>query len=177
MNELAQIERWLTQVVIALNLCPFAEHPWARNRVRIEVFTENNEDAFKDALIGELQLLNTTLSSETETTLIATPQLFGDFFDFNLFLEHANVLLKREGLKGKIQIASFHPAFQFTGVSHDDKQNLTNKAPYPIFHLIREDSLAKAIEMHPDTESIYQNNIERMQALTDEEARKLFPYL
>ncbi len=175
--EKTNIEQWLSNVVIGLNLCPFAAHPWNKNTVRIVVFPGSKEEVFQETFINELQLLCSTPKSTIETSLLATPNLFKNFFDFNFFLEHANTILKREGKKGEIQIASFHPDFQFTGVAAEDKQNLTNRAPYPIFHLIREDSLQEAIEHHPNTESIYKNNIERMQSLNEDEIKTLFPYL
>ena len=141
------------------------------------MYSGDDETEFKELLTNELHHLASTTAEALETTLFASTELFEDFFYFSLFLDQANGIVKREGLKGEIQIASFHPRYQFSGVEEYDKQNLTNRAPYPIFHLIREDSLQKAIEHHPDTELIYQNNIELMQSLDNEKIKQLFPYL
>ena len=177
MLEKRQIERWLNDVVITLNLCPFAAYPWNRDLVRIVVVESDQYSDVTSQLISEIQCLSSSKAENLETTLIATPNLFDDFFEFNTFLKHANSILKREGCKGEIQIASFHPKFQFSGVDPDDKQNLTNRAPYPILHLLREASLAEAINRHPGTEQIYQRNIDFMHSLSEEKIEELFPYL
>ena len=176
MNPRQEIERWLPDIVISLSLCPFAAHPWQAGTVRVEVFEGKDEEAFKEKLIDELRLISSTASEKIETTLLSTTLLFPDFFDFSVFVQHSQTLLKREGLKGEIQIASFHPDFQFNSVASGDKQNLTNRSPYPILHLIREASLEKAIESHPDTENIYKRNIALMQALSNDTIKDLFPY-
>ena len=116
-------------------------------------------------------------AEERETTVIIIPNHLKDFSDYNQFLDYADKLLEQEDWHGIIQIASFHPDYQFAGTQKDDAENLTNRAPYPLLHLIREDSLEAALERFPNPENIPTTNIQRMQNLTNEEKTTLFPYL
>ena len=159
-----------------MNLCPFAAHPWKQNSVRITVCHATSESDIENTLKSELALLASCSAKETETTLVATPEMFADFFDFMLFSNQASNMLKREGYEGQFQIATFHPRYQFAGTHVDDKENFTNRAPLPIFHLLREDSLEKAIASHPNTEDIFRENIKKMRALSDKQIRARFDY-
>jgi len=169
--------QWLNAVVLGLNLCPFSHKPTNENRVHFQVSNAADEEELLQELADEMTLLDNTPSSEIETTLLIVPNLLHDFFDYNQFLLWAESLIKRNGWKGIYQIASFHPDYCFAGAEYDDVENLTNRAPYPILHIIREASLAIAMNYVDDVEGIPERNKQRMQALTMEEKQTLFPYL
>ncbi len=162
---LAQTRSWLEKAVIGLNLCPFAKSVYVRNQVRIVVSEARHLDAFLEQLDSELDLLVATDPAEIDTTLLIHPDLLPDFLEFNDFMHLAEEAVVEHDLEGVIQIASFHPAFQFADTEPDDISNYTNRSPYPTIHLIREASIARAVESIPDTDAIYQRNIETMKAL------------
>lgn len=147
------------KAVIGLNLCPFAKAPHVKNLVRIVVSEARHLDGFLEDLDRELQLLGKTPASELETTLLVHPTLFPDFETFNQMLEIADDAVVENELEGIVQIAPFHPDFQFEGTEADDISNYTNRSPYPTLHLIREDSIAKAAEAFPDASAIFDRNI------------------
>ena len=142
-------KQWLEKAVIGLNLCPFAKAPHVKNLVRIVVSEARHLDGFLEDLDRELQLLGNTPASELETTLLVHPTLFPDFETFNQMLEIADDAVVENKLEGIVQIAPFHPDFQFEGTEADDISNYTNRSSYPTLHLIREDSIAKAAEAFP----------------------------
>lgn len=152
-------KQWLEKAVIGLNLCPFAKAPHVKNLVRIVVSEARHLDGFLEDLDRELQLLGNTPASELETTLLVHPTLFPDFETFNQMLEIADDAVVENELEGIVQIAPFHPDFQFEGTEADDISNYTNRSPYPTLHLIREDSIAKATEAFPDASAIFDRNI------------------
>lgn len=169
--------RWLNEVVIGLELCPFARRPMAANRVRLSVSDARNEEELLRDLANEMKLLDTTPASELETTLVILPNYLQDFFDYSQFIGWSASWLKREGWRGVYQLASFHPQYCFAGSDPDDAENLTNRSPYPILHIIREESLSRALEFIEDVDLIPENNQRTVEALTAEEKRRLFPYL
>ncbi len=150
---------WLEKAVIGLNLCPFAKAPYVKNRVRISISHAKHLDGFLEDLDRELQLLGNTPADTLETTLLIHPDLFPDFFVFNDMLDIAEQAIVDNELEGVIQIAPFHPDFQFDGTDADDISNYTNRSPYPTLHLIREDSIAKASAAFPDAAAIFERNI------------------
>ena len=156
---------WLEKAVIGLNLCPFAKSVYVKDQVRIVVSDAPHMDAFLETLDAELQLLADTDPAITDTTLLIHPTLFADFLLFNDFLEHAEAAPIDLGLDGVLQVASFHPQFCFADTDPNDPSNLTNRAPYPTLHLIREASIAKAVESFPNPEAIFESNIEVVNAL------------
>jgi len=175
-------QKWLEEVVIGLNLCPFAAKPNRLKQIRTVVCEAGAKDQdFEDDILGclemELKLLDINTPEQVETTLIVIPNTLQNFDDYNQFLDYAEFVLQRGGWEGTYQIASFHPDYCFADAHPDDDENLTNRSPYPILHLIREASLEEAIEKYPDTEEIPNNNIERVEGLTDKEKAKLFSYL
>jgi len=172
-----RINQWLDQVVIGLNLCPFAAKPQRLNQIHIDVFEGTDEAELDAAFLTALDQLQSMAPQIRETTLLVVPNLLNTFDEYMLYLQQAQWLLQRAGLEGTIQIASFHPHYQFDGTEPDDKENLTNCSPYPVLHLIREDSLAEVLAKYPDPESIPENNIQRMESLSDEEIQSLFPHL
>ncbi|WP_331344453.1 DUF1415 domain-containing protein [Cellvibrio sp. UBA7661] len=174
---IANVARWLNEVVIGLNLCPFSAKPTRENRVRFVVSNAQEDEALLQDLQREMELLDEKSASEIETTLVIIPNHLQDFFDYNQFLNWADQLLKRNRWIGVYQIATFHPDYCFADAEPDDAENLTNRAPYPVLHIIREASLEKALEYFSDVDEIPEINKARVESLTAEEKQKLFPYL
>ena len=165
--------QWLEKAVIGLNLCPFAKAPHVKNLVRISVSQARHLDGFLEDLDRELQLLGDTPADELETTLLVHPTLFPDFDTFNQMLDIADAAVVDNGLEGIIQIAPFHPDFQFEGTDSDDIGNYTNRSPYPTLHLIREDSIAKAAQAFLDASAIFERNIALLEKMGHEGWDKL----
>ncbi len=161
----AEMRRWIEQAVIGLNLCPFAKSVYVKNQVRIVVSQARNIDAFLDDLDRELELLKDTPAEQTDTTLLVHPTLFPDFFVFNDFLDIVDEVVAEHELEGVIQVAPFHPAFQFEGTEPDDADNLTNRAPYATLHLLREESIDRAVESGDSAEDIVERNLRTVRAL------------
>jgi len=165
---LAAMRAWIEKAVIGLNLCPFARSVYVREQVRYVVSDARHVDAFLEQLDEELDLLAAADPQRIDTTLLIHPTLFLDFADFNDIVGIAEEAIVEHDLEGVLQIASFHPRFQFEGTDPDDITNYTNRAPFPTLHLIREESLEKAIVGYPDAEHIYERNIETMKKLGHE---------
>jgi uncharacterized protein len=163
---LADTRHWIEKAVIGLNLCPFARAVYVKNQVRIVVSSARHLDAFLDELDSELDLLVNTPSEQIDTTLLVHPALFPDFFVFNDFLNVVDDVVAEHELEGVIQVASFHPQFQFEGVDADDISNATNRAPYPMLHLLREDSVERAVASEGgDAEAIVERNVRTLREL------------
>ena len=165
---LAQTRHWLEKAVIGLNLCPFAKAVYVKNQVRLVVSHARHADDFLEDLDRELDLLVAMSASEIDTTLLIHPTLFEDFLDFNDFLEVAEGVVDEHALEGVVQLASFHPQFQFDGTEPDDIGNYTNRAPFAMLHLLREDSVEKAVAAFPEAESIFEQNIATLEKLGPE---------
>jgi hypothetical protein len=159
---LANMRQWIEMAVIGLNLCPFAKSVYVKNQVRFVVSEARHVDAFLEELDDELDLLAAADPAEIDTTLLIHPTLMPDFLDFNEFMAVAEAAVAEHDLDGIIQIASFHPQFQFADTEPDDIGNYTNRAPYPTLHLIREASIARAVEAIPNAEEIFERNIETL---------------
>lgn len=159
------IKAWLERAVIGLNLCPFAKSVYVKNQIRYVVSTSRDTDALALEFEKELQLLKESDAEEIDTTLLIVPHMLHDFFDYNDFLDVADMQIDISGLRGEIQIASFHPDYQFADTDRDDIANFTNRAPYPILHLLRESSIDRAVSAFPEPESIFEKNIATMEAL------------
>lgn len=162
---IAATRRWLTRAVIGLNLCPFAKAVHAKGQVRIVVSAAATPGALLADLAGELALLQTSDPRELDTTLLVHPRVLGDFHDYNAFLDEADAAVDALGLTGEIQVASFHPDYVFADADMDDAANCTNRSPFPLLHLLREESVARAVEAYPDPDVIVERNIERLDAL------------
>jgi len=165
------VRRWVESVVVDLRLCPFAERELINNRVRFRVTDAANEELLLEALADELRLLGS--DSAVETTLLIHPDLLQDFYDYNQFLDHADRLLVELQLDGIYQIASFHPEYRFAGTDPDDAENYTNRSPYPMLHIIREESLERAIADYPDIDQVPARNVELMYRLGVEKLKGL----
>ena len=151
--------------MIGLNLCPFAKAVYVKNQVRLVISKARHADDLLEELDRELALLVATLASEIDTTLLIHPTLFEDFLDFNDFLEIAEGVVDEHGLEGVIQLASFHPQFQFDGTEPDAISNYTNRAPFAILHLLREESVERAVEAFPQADAIFDVNIATLEKL------------
>ena len=156
---------WLEKAVIGLNLCPFAKAVYVKNQVRLVVSQARHADDLLEELDRELDLLVNTPADEIDTTLLIHPTLFDDFLDFNDFLEVAEGVLDEHGLEGVVQLASFHPKFQFDGTEPDDISNYTNRAPFATLHLLREESIDRAVQDFPEAETIFEENIRTLEKL------------
>ncbi|QMT30521.1 DUF1415 domain-containing protein [Alysiella filiformis] len=170
-----QTKNWLEKAVIGLNFCPFAKAPYVKKQVRIQVSHAKHLDAFLQDLDDEIQLLLHTPAEEVETTLLIQPTLFNDFLLFNDVLEFADQAIADNQAEGIIQIAPFHPHFQFADTQADDIGNYTNRSPYPTLHLIREDSIEKASQAFPDASVIFERNIALLEEMGHAGWQALFP--
>jgi hypothetical protein len=157
--------RWLEKAVIGLGLCPFAESVYRRDRVRFQVTEQRTAVGLVEELRAELMHLHESDARQCETTLLIHPWVLNDFMEFNDFLPICDALVGELGLEGEIQVASFHPQYQFAGTRPDDIENHTNRSPYPTLHLLREASVERALEGVPNPDAIYENNIVRMREL------------
>lgn len=158
-------QAWLLHAVIGLNLCPFAKSVYVKNQIAYRVSVAQDTEALLDDLLAALQDLKNTDPEVTDTTLLIHPFVLLDFFAFNDFLALADAVLNSLGFAGVFQIASFHPDYQFADVDADDISNCTNRAPYPILHLLREASIDKATQAVPDADDIVERNIATLQKL------------
>ena len=165
---IADTRRWLERAVIGLNLCPFAKAPHAKGQIHYAVCDSDDAADWLAQLRTELQALAALDATERETALLMAPRLLPDFLDFNDFLAEADAVLAELDLYGTLQIASFHPRFQFAGTDEDDITNATNRAPYPTLHLIREASIDRAVAAFPEAEAIYEANMATLEKLGDE---------
>ena len=174
---LQSVDAWLNEVVIGLNLCPFAKKPYVSKQIRTLIDESSSENALLETLYREFKHLEETNSQQLETTLIVIPNLLSDFYGYNQFLDEVDALIKNNNWLGIFQVASFHPQYQFAGTQPNDAENLTNKAPYPIIHLLREQSMEKALKRYPTPERIPEDNVNTVTRLSAEQIQQLFPYL
>ena len=171
---LAAMRDWLEKAVIGLNLCPFAKAVHAKRQIRYVVSHARSDEALLEDLLHELQLLAASDPQDVDTTLLVHPHVLGDFLDYNDFLDIADAAVEELGLDGVLQVASFHPDYQFADSEPDDPANFSNRAPYPTLHLLREESVDRAVAAFPDADRIYEANIERLRALGVDGWRRLF---
>ncbi|MDP1645121.1 MAG: DUF1415 domain-containing protein [Thiobacillus sp.] len=162
---IAATRQWLEKAVIGLNLCPFAKAVYVKNQVRYVVSHAPHLDGLLEDLDRELDFLAAADPEAVDTTLLIHPTLLPDFLDFNDFLQLAEAAVEEHGLQGVIQLASFHPQFQFADTAPDDIGNYTNRAPFPTLHLLREASIERAVAAFPEAETIYERNIGTLQRL------------
>ena len=162
---MAETRAWVDRAVIGLNLCPFAKAPQVKGLVRYVVSAATDPAALLADLITELEHLAERKADQVETTLLIHPGVLADFAEYNDFLEIADSTVEELDLDGILQVASFHPQYQFEGTEIGDVSNATNRSPYPTLHLIREDSIDRAVEAFPEAERIYETNIATLEAL------------
>jgi uncharacterized protein len=162
---LAETRAWVDRAVIGLNLCPFAKAVQTKNQIRYVVSEATDAAALLAELCEEMHRLIAADPAATDTSLLIHPQVLNDFIDYNDFLGIAEDALEQLGYEGVLQIASFHPQFQFSGTDVDDVTNATNRSPYPTLHLLREDSIDRAVAAFPQAEAIYEKNMLALEAL------------
>ena len=170
----ADTRTWLERAVIGLDLCPFAKAVYFGNRIRYCVSAARDEDKLLEDLARELSMLHSTPEHMCETTLLIHPRVLTDFGDYNVFLDAADSKIDALGLRGEIQVASFHPRYRFEGTTPDDIGNYTNRSPYPMLHLLREASVERAVAAIPDAAAIFERNIETLRRLGIDGWRQLF---
>ena len=162
---ISAMREWIDKAVIGLNLCPFAKAVYVKNQVRFVVSHAPHLDGLLEDLDRELDFLAAADPEAVDTTLLIHPTLLPNFLDFNDFTQLAEAAVDEHELEGVIQLASFHPAFQFADTAPDDLGNYTNRAPFPTLHLLREASIERAVAAFPEAETIYERNIETLKAL------------
>lgn len=172
-DPIAATRRWLERAVIGLNLCPFAKAVLAKGQVRFVLSAATTPEQLLEELSSELVLLEQSDPERIDTTLIVHPQVLGDFLDFNDFLDLADGAVAALDLEGEIQVASFHPDYQFAGTAYDEVGNCTNRSPYPTLHLLRESSVERAVAAFPDPEVIVERNLATLEKLGPEGWRRL----
>lgn len=164
-DPIAATRRWVERVVIGLNLCPFAKAVQAKGQVRYVLSDARDPETLLADLVSECERLRDTPAEVLDTTLLVHPQVLGDFLDYNDFLDLADAALVELGLEGVLQIASFHPDYQFADSAPGDIENHTNRSPYPMLHLLREASIDRAVEAYPEPDAIIERNLETMRRL------------
>jgi len=157
--------RWLERAVIGLNLCPFAKSVYVKGQVHCTVSAANDLETLRDDLLRELRDLVAHEPAVRDTTVLVVQHLLQDFYDYNDFLNVADDCLLALDLEGVVQIASFHPKYQYAGTDEDDITNFTNRSPYPTLHLIREASIDRAVAAFPDAEAIFEVNLATLNRL------------
>ncbi len=160
--------------MIGLNLCPFAKAVHVKQQIRYVLSDATTPEALLEELSEELLLLRDTPAEQIDTTLIVHPQVLGDFLDYNDFLDNADAAVDALNLHGILQVASFHPHYQFAGTAPDDIGNYTNRAPFPTLHLLREDSVERAVAAFPDADVIVERNLQTLEQLGLDGWKKLF---
>ena len=171
---IAQTQAWLTRAVIGLNLCPFAKSVHVKEQIRYVVSEAQTPEQLLEDLINELTLLRDADPEQIDTTLLIHPQVLQDFDDYNAFLDVVDAVVDEMELEGELQVASFHPQYQFEGTEPDDIENYTNRTPYPTLHLLRESSIERAVASFPDAADIYETNMETLRKLGLEGWKRLW---
>lgn len=161
----AVTRNWLEKAVIGLRLCPFAATPYLRGLIRYRVSEQQSCEGLAEELAQELLHLAAADPHSCETSLLIHPHVLGDFFDYNQFLDQADAVVAALGLEGVLQIASFHPEYQFAGSAPDDVENCSNRSPYPMLHLLREASVGRASATFPNVSEIGTRNMATLRAL------------
>ena len=162
---IAETRAWVERAVIGLNLCPFAKAPQVKGQVRYALSAATTPEQLLANLTAELTRLAATATDEIETTLLVHPGVLADFADYNDFLDLADAAVEALDFEGVVQVASFHPQYQFAGSAPEDIANATNRSPYPTLHLLREASIDRAVAAYPEPDASFEANIAPMQQL------------
>ncbi|WP_290870532.1 DUF1415 domain-containing protein [Aquabacterium sp.] len=173
-SKIAATREWLTQAVIGLNLCPFAKAVHVKEQIRYVVSEATTPEALLEQLMDELAYLQDADPDKVETTLLIHPHVLNDFMDYNDFLGVADAAVEDMRLDGVLQVASFHPDYQFEDTDPDDIENFSNRSPFPTLHLLRESSIDAAVAAFPEAETIYEANIETLRKLGHEGWKQLW---
>jgi hypothetical protein len=170
---IADTVNWLEKAVIGLNLCPFAKAVHVKKQIRYVVSAADTPEQLLQELMDELQLLSDSDAEAIDTTLLIHPYVLTDFLDYNEFLDVADAAVEDLDLAGELQVASFHPQYQFADTHAGDIGNFTNRSPYPTLHLLREDSIERAVDAFPEASKIFEKNIATLEQLGHEGWDKL----
>jgi hypothetical protein len=162
---IAETVNWVEKAVIGLNLCPFAKAVHVKQQIRYVVCDADTPEALLEKLMEELEYLAEADPGKVDTTIIIHPNVLADFEDYNEFLDVADAALEDMDLDGILQVASFHPDYQFADTHKNDIENYTNRSPYPSLHLLREDSVERAVEAFPEAADIFEKNIDTLRTL------------
>ncbi len=171
---IAAMRRWLERAVIGLNLCPFAKAVYVKQQVRFAFSDATTPEQLLEQLGEELLRLRDTPAEQVDTTLLVHPYVLQDFLDYNDFLDQADALVEALELDGELQVASFHPDYRFADSDPDDIENYSNRAPWPTLHLLREDSVSRAVDAYPEPDSIVERNYATLRQLGHAGWRRLF---
>lgn len=173
----AAVERktlgWVEDFVVGLNLCPFARPLLGSDVLRVTVCEAIGDEGVAAALLDEIQLIQEASELEVATTLVVFPNALQGFDTYLAFLDGAQQLLEEMDLLGVLQLASFHPEYQFAGEPMDAASHFTNRAPFPMIHLLREDMVTRALETYPNPEQIPERNIQRLEGLGRERLQQM----
>jgi hypothetical protein len=172
-DPIALTKRWLERAVIGLNLCPFAKAVHAKGQVRFVLSEATTTEALLEELVAELAWLRDADPQTTDTTLLIHPRVLNDFLDYNDFLDAADAAIEALDLEGVLQVASFHPDYQFAGTEPDDIGNYSNRSPFPTLHLLREASVSRAVDTYPDADGIVDRNLATLEKLGHDAWREL----
>lgn len=170
---IARTRCWVERAVVALNLCPFASKPVEGEQVRYVVSSAEDEETLLADMQQELDMLRDSDPTLIETTVLIHPGVLGDFYDYNDFLGVVDAFLEDAGYSGEFQVASLHPQYQFGGTEVDDAENYTNRSPYPVLHLLREELLEKAILSYARPDKIPERNIRTVEKLGADKMREM----
>ena len=173
MDYLQITKNWIEQFVIQLNLCPFAQHPFQKGKIRFQLTQTDQVEELTQSVLEELLILFETPKTELETSILIHPNALTDFSTYNDYLEFADGLLEKAGLEGVIQIASFHPDYQYEGTTKDAVSNYVTRSPFPMLHFLRADSVEAAVASHPDPEQIPYDNIQKLESLGIDAIREI----
>lgn len=177
----AEVERktlaWVKDFVVGFNLCPFARPLLASEALRVTVCEANDDEGVAAALLNEIQLIQKASESEVATTLVVFPNALQGFDGYLAFLHGAQQLLEEMGLLGVLQLASFHPDYQFAGEPIESASHFTNRAPFPMIHLLREEMVTRALETYPNPEQIPERNIQKLEDLGLERLQQILTAL
>jgi len=165
---IAATKLWVERAVIGLNMCPFAKSVQARNQIRYVVSEARTPEELLADVLREFEVLAEASADAIDTTLLIHPHVLTDFLDYNDFLDVVDAALEDVDLAGELQVASMHPRYQFADTELDDITNYTNRSPYPTLHILREDSIDKAVAAFPEAEQIFEKNLETMRKLGHE---------
>jgi hypothetical protein len=172
---IASTQDWLEKAVIGLNLCPFAKAVHIKQQIRYFVSLATTPEELLQDLMRELEVLAEANPDQIETSLLIHPNALSDFLDYNEFLDIADAALEDLDLDGILQVASFHPDYQFADTELDDIENFTNRSPFPTLHLLREESIDRAVQAFPEADDIYEKNMQTLRELGLDGWKKLFP--
>ena len=173
MDFIDKTKSWIQTFVIGLNICPFASLPFREDKIRYRLEESERPEKLVETLMEELDFLQKNKNEEIETSILIHPNVLSGFLDYNDFLSIAEAVLEEMNLEGVIQIASFHPDYQFAGEGKNVPSNYVTRSPFPMLHLLRESSVTRAVEIHPNTEQIPFDNIQKLNDLGLEKIKKM----